>query len=327
MSKMSCILFRCAAMAGFALSAIGSTTAQDYPNKPIRILIPFPPGGGNDALIRVIAPKLSEALGELLVIDNRAGAGGNIAAETTAKSAPDGYTLLMGFSPILTINKSLYANLGFDPLGDFAPITQLATAQYMLVIHPSVQANTVTELVNLAKAKPGSLNYASSGIGTPLHLAAELFKRRAGIDIVHISYKGGGPAATAMLAGEAQIMFSSMASAMPQVRANRLRALAVTGLKRSTLAPEVPTLNESGYPGFNVTAWGSLVAAARTPRAIIDKLSDRTVKVLRMPGMREVINNVGYEPTGTTPEQLGEIIRQESALWAKVIKDANIRAE
>ena len=307
--------------------AAGAAIAQSYPQKPIRVLIPFPPGGGNDALMRVITPKLSDALGQLLVLDNRAGAGGNIAAETTAKSAPDGYTLLMGFSPILTINQSLYRKVGFDPIRDFAPITQLATAQYILVINPQVPAKNVADLVALAKSRPGSLNYGSAGIGTPLHLAAELFKRRADIDIVHISYKGGGPATIALLSGEAQMMFSSMASALPQIRSGKLKALAVTGLKLSQLAPDLPTMDESGFPGFNVTAWGSLVAPAGTPRDIVDKLNEKTIKVLRMPEMREAINNVGYEPTGTTPAQLAEMIRTESAIWAKVIKDAKIQAD
>jgi len=301
--------------------------AQNYPQKSIRLLVGFPPGGGNDALMRVIAPRLSEALGQQLVIDNRAGAGGNIAAEVTAKSAPDGYTLMMGFSTVLTTNPSLYRNVGFDSIKDFAPIAQLATAQYVLVLHPSLPAKTISEFVAHAKSRPGSLNYASSGIGTPLHLAAELFKRQAGIDMVHIAYKGGGPASTALLGGEAQLMFGSVPSSMPHVKSGRLRAIAVTGLKRSILAPELPTIDESGFRGFNVTAWGSLMAPAGTPRNIIGRLNEETVRVVRMPEMRQPINNVGYEPTGTTPEQLAEFIRTESAVWAKVIKDANIRAE
>lgn len=315
------------ALVTVCLVTINLAVAQSYPQKPIRLLVGFPPGGGNDALMRVIAPKLSEALGQQLVIDNRAGAGGNIAAEVTAKSAPDGYTLMMGFSTVLTTNKSLYRNVGFDSIKDFAPITQLATAQYVLVVHPSVPAKAVNELVALAKSKPGSLNYASSGIGTPLHLAAELFKRQAGIDIVHIAYKGGGPASTALLGGEAQLMFGSVPSSMPYVKSGRLRAIAVTGLKRSMLAPELPTIDESGFPGFNVTAWGSLMAPAGTPRNVIRLLNEKTVRVIRLPEMRQPINNVGYEPTGTTPEQLAELIRTESAVWAKVIKDANIRGE
>ena len=315
------------ALAATCPITISPAAAQSYPQKSIRLLVGFPPGGGNDALMRVIAPRLSEALGQQLVIDNRAGAGGNIAAEVTAKSVPDGYTLMMGFSTILTTNPSLYRNVGFDSIRDFAPITQLATAQYVLVVHPSVAAKTVNELVALAKSRPGSLNYASSGIGTPLHLAGELFKRQAGVDMVHIAYKGGGPASTALLGGEAQLMFGSVPASIPHVKTGRLRGIAVTGLKRSMLAPELPTIDESGFPGFNVTAWGSLMAPAGTPRNVIRQLNEDAVRVVRMPEMRQPINNTGYEPTGTTPEQLAELIRTESAVWAKVIKDANIRAE
>ncbi len=305
----------------------GHAAAQTYPNKPIRVVLPFPPGGGTDALARIIGPKLSEGLGQSLVIDNRPGAAGNIAAEIVARSAPDGYTLYMGFSTVLTTSKSLYSKLAFDPIRDFAPITQLATAQYILVLHPLVPAKSVNELIALAKAKPGSLNYASSGVGSPLHLAAELFKSRAGIDMVHVAYKGGGPAAAAVLGGETQVLFGSVASSLPHVKTGRLRALAVTGLKRSPLAPELPTLDESGFAGFNVTAWDSFVAPAGTTRSIIARVHAETVKVLRLPGIRELINNVGYEPTGTTPEQLAEIIRTETAIWAKVIKDAGIKPE
>ena len=316
-----------AAAVGVALFTVGGAAWAAYPEKSIRILVPFPPGGGNDALIRSITPKLSESLGQAIVVDNRGGAGGNIAAEATAKANPDGYTLLMGFSTVLTTNKSLYKNVGFDPVKDFAPITQLATAQYLLVVHPSVAARDVKQLVALAKAKPGSLSYASSGVGTPLHLAAELFKRQAGVDIVHIAYKGGGPAAIAMLSGEAQLAFSSMAAAMGHVQTGKLRALGVTSLKRSSLAPDVPTLDESGFKGFNVTAWGSLVAPAGTPRPVINLLNEKTNAVLRLPEIRTLVGNVGYDATGTTPEQLGQLIRSESETWAQVIKDANIRAD
>jgi tripartite-type tricarboxylate transporter receptor subunit TctC len=315
------------AAVGAVLLCVGGVSWAAFPERPIRILVPFPPGGGNDALIRSITPKLSESLGQTIVVDNRGGAGGNIAAEATAKATPDGYTLLMGFSTVLTTNKSLYKNVGFDPIKDFAPITQLATAQYLLVVHPSVAARDVKQLVALAKAKPGSLSYASSGVGTPLHLAAELFKRQAGVDIVHIAYKGGGPAAIAMLSGEVQLAFSSMAAAMGHVQTGKLRALGVTSLKRSSLAPDVPTLDESGFKGFNVTAWGSLVAPAGTPRPVINLLNEKTNAVLRLPEIRTLVGNVGYDATGTTPEQLWQLIRSESETWAQVIKDANIRAD
>lgn len=314
-----------------AAAALAQTHAaggeHGYPTKPIRLVHPFPPGGGTDAMARILQPKLSEALGQPLVMDHRPGAAGSIAGEIVAKSTPDGYTLLMGFSTVMTTNKSLYSKLAFDPLKDFAPITHLATSQYLLIVHPSVPANSVGELVALAKARPRSLNYASAGIGSPLHLAAELFKSRAGIDMVHVAYKGGGPAAIAVLAGETQVVFGSVAASLQHVKTGRLRALAVTGLKRSLLAPGLPTLDASGFAGFNVTAWHSFVAAAGTPQDIIARLHDESVKVLRLPEIVQLINNIGYEPTGTKPEQLAEIIRTESALWAKVIKDANIRAE
>jgi len=325
----------------FAVSAVAAavinTTApaqtystgpeHGYPTKPIRLVHPFPPGGGTDAMARILQPKLSEALGQPLVMDHRPGAAGSIAGEIVAKSTPDGYTLLMGFSTVMTTNKSLYSKLAFDPVKDFAPITHLATSQYILLVHPSVPANSVSELVALAKAKPGALNYASAGIGSPLHLAAELFKSHARISMVHVAYKGGGPAATAVLAGETQVVFGSVAASLQHVKTGRLKALAVTGLKRSYLAPELPTLDESGFPGFNVTAWHSFVAPAGTPREIVGRLHDDSVRVLHLPEIVKLINNIGYEPTGTTPEQLADIIRNESAVWAKVIRDANIRAE
>ena len=301
--------------------------AQTYPSKPIRFVLPFPPGGGTDALARILSPRLSERLGQSIVIDNRPGAAGNISADIVAKSAPDGYTLLMGFSTVLTTSKSLYAKLPFDPERDLVPITQLATAQYILVVHPSVAAKSIVELIALARAKPGTLNYASSGVGGPLHLSAELFKARAGIDLVHVAYKGGGPAASAVLAGETQVLFGSVASSLQHIRTGRLRALAVTGSRRSPLAPELPTIAESGFPGFNVTAWDSLLAPKGTAPEVVTKIHAEVAQVLKQPKIRELINNVGYEPTGTTPAELAALIRSESATWAKVIRDADIRAE
>lgn len=322
---LSSIVLRCVLV---ALPCFACTTyAQNYPTKPIRLVLPFPPGGGTDALARIIVPKLSESLGQTLVIDNRAGAAGNISAEIVARSQPDGYTLLQGFSTVLTTSKSLYSKLPFDPDRDFEPITQLATAQYILVVHPSVPAKSLAEFVSLAKAKPGTLNYASSGVGSPLHLAAELFKTRAGIDLVHVAYKGGGPAGLAVLAGEVQVLFGSVAATLPYTKTGRLRALAVTSTKRSPLAPELPTIAELGYAGFNVTAWDSVLAPRGTPKEIIARLNAEIVKVLRASDIAALIRNVGYEPTGTTPGELAAIIKTESATWARVISDANIRAD
>ena len=317
---------RVATAATVLLFTVNPTIAQTYPDKPIRMVLPFPPGGGTDSLARVILPKMSQTLGQPIVIDNRPGAGGIVAAEIVAKSAPDGYTLFMGSSTGITAAPSLY-KLAYDPIKDFAPITQFATASFILTVHPSLPVPTISQLVALARAKPGSLNYASGGIGSPLHLSAELFKSRAGINIVHVPYKGGAPAAAAVLAGEAQMIFGSVAASLALVRAGKLRALAVTGLKRSSLTPELPTMVESGFPGFNVQAWNSLEAPAGTPRNIIGQLHDEMVKVLQMPDVLKLMNTIGYSPTGTTPEQYAEIKRTESAMWAKVIKDANIRAE
>src|SRR5688572_1382565 len=329
-SAFSALVKTAAMLMLFAGCAAAQTTSpgsgQAYPTKAIRVVLPFAPGGTSDGLARIIQPKLGDALGQPLVIDNRPGAGGNIAAEIFAKSAAGRYTIYMG-SAVLTTSRSLYSKLPFDPVRDFAPVTQLATGPYFLVVHPSVQAKNVSELVALAKAKPGGLNYASSGVGVPSHLAAELFKSRAGIEMVHVAYKGGGPAGLAVLAGETQVFFGTGASAVPHVKAGRLRALAVTGLQRSVLAPDLPTLDESGFKGFNITTWDSFVVPAGTPQPIIARLHAETVKVLRMPDIRERVISIGYEPTGTTPQELAEFLRTESAILAKVIKDANIRVE
>ncbi len=323
---------RVAVYAGLALGALPFESAhaaesRAYPTKPIRLVLPFPPGGGVDVVARIMVPKLSEALGQPVIVDNRGGAAGNIAAEIVVKSPPDGYTLLLGFSTVMTVNKALYPNLPFDPAKDFEPIIQLTTSQYVLAVHPSVPAKSVAELVRLAKARPRALNYSSAGVASPLHLAGELFKARAGIDMVHVPYKGGGPAATAAMTGEAQVVFGSVAASLAHISAGKLRAPAVTGLTRSTLAPELPTLHESGYPNFNVTAWQSYVAPAGTPREVVNRIHGATVEVLRVPEIVKAVNRAGNEVTATTPEQLAQIIRSESGVWAKVIKSANIRAD
>ena len=300
--------------------------AQPYPDKSIRMVLPFPPGGGTDTVARAIFPRMGQSLGQPIVIDNRAGAGGILAADIVAKSTPDGYTLFMGSSTGVTATPSLY-KLPYDSIKDFTPITQFATAAFMLAVHPQVAATSVTQLVTLAKAKPASLNYASGGIGSPLHLSAELLKSRAGINIVHISYKGGAPAATAVMAGEAQIIFGSFAATLTQARAGRLRALAVTGPVRSTLVPELPTMIESGFPGFNVQAWNSLEAPAGTASTIVQRIYSETIKALKIPEVIDLMNKVGYAPVYVTPPQYAELKRTETAMWAKVIKDANIRGE
>jgi tripartite-type tricarboxylate transporter receptor subunit TctC len=325
MDRMKVWRLRAALLAAAFLIGLNAANAA-YPTKPIRIVLPFPPGGGTDALARIIGPRLTERLGQPVVIDNRSGAAGNIANETVARAAPDGYTLAMGFSTTLTVNPQLY-KLSFNVMKDLAPITQLATAQYILVVHPSVQATSVKELIALAKARPGQLAYSSSGVGSPLHLAGELFSQRAGVKLLHVAYKGGGPAAAAVLSGEVQILFGSVASTLAQIKAGRLRALAVTGARRSQVAPDLPTIEESGFRGYRVIAWDSVLAPGGTPNALVSQLHDEIVKIVSMPEVRKLFLSIGYEPTGTTPSELAQIIKDETALWSGVIKTANIKVE
>ena len=314
-----CLLFVAWAVCSAALGA------ADYPTRPIRLLIPFAAGGGADTLARILSPKLSEALGQQWVIDNRGGAAGNLAAEIVARAVADGHTVFLGFGTVLTVNPSLY-KLSFNVEKDLQPVTVLATAQYILVLHPSVPASTVKDFIVLARQKPGALNYASAGVGSPLHLAAELFKKRAGVDMVHIAYKGGG-AAAAVLAGEAQVIFGSVASSMPHVKSGRLKALATTGIKRSKVAPELPTIAESGFPGFDVSSWYAFLVPARTSMAIVNRLHDEAVKALALPDVQQPMSRQGLEVETSTPQQLAQRIKSETAMWAGVIKAAGIKAE
>ena len=314
----------CAVAACMSLSAAAAD--DNYPTRPVRLLVPFAPGGGADALSRIITPKMHDALGQAWVVDNRGGAAGNIAAETVAKAAPDGYTALMGFSTVLTVNPSLY-KLPYSVTKDLQPVTLLATAQYILVIHPSVAATNLKDFIALAKQKPGSLNYASAGVGSPLHLAAELFKKRAGIDMAHLAYKGGGPAAVAVLAGEAQVLFASVASSIPQVKAGKLKALATTGTKRSKVVPDLPTIAESGFPGFDVSTWYALLVPARTSAAIVNKIRGAAIKAVALPDVQEAMSRQGLEVETSTPQELAARMSAETAVWAGVIKDAGIKAE
>jgi tripartite-type tricarboxylate transporter receptor subunit TctC len=313
---------------GAALASAAASYAAEvkYPIRPIRLLVPTSPGGGTDALARVLAPRLGEVLGQQWVVDNRAGAAGNIAVELVAKAVPDGYTAIVGLNHVTTVNPSLY-KLPYNVERDLQPVTSLAGAQYLLVIHPSVQANTLKEFIALAKQKPGSLNVASAGIGTPVHLASELFKKRVGVNMVHIAYKGGGPAATAVLGGEAQVIFGSVASSMPHVKAGRLKALATTGIRRSKVAPELPTIAESGYPGFDVRSWYAMLVTAGTPAAIVSRIHDAVIKAIALPDTQEAMGRQGLEPETSTPQALAARIKAETAVWAGVIRDAGIKAE
>jgi tripartite-type tricarboxylate transporter receptor subunit TctC len=311
-------------LAGSASPSFGAESA--YPTRPVRLLIPFAPGGGADALARIITPRLHESMGQPWIVDNRGGAAGNLAAETVVNATPDGYTVFQGFGTVLTVNPSLY-KLPFSMEKDLQPVTVLATAQYILVLHPSVPASTLKEFIAVAKQKPRGFNYASAGVGSPLHLAAELFRKRAGVDMVHVPYKGGGPAAASVLAGETQVLFGSVASSMPQVKAGKLKALATTGLKRSKVAPELPTIAESGFPGFDVSSWYALLVPARTPASIVDRLRAAAIKVLALSDVAEQMGRQGLEIETSTPAELAARIKAETRTWADVIKSAGIRAE
>ncbi len=303
------------------------SAGPSFPIKPIRLIVPFAPGGGNDTLTRAIGQKLTESLSQQVVVDNRAGAGGVVGAEIVAKATPDGHTLLMGSSS-LAVNASLIAKLPYDPLKDFAPIALVGATSYLLVVHPSLPIKSVSELIAFAKARPGHLNYASGGIGSPLHLAAELFKGMAGVNLTHIPYKGGVPAVSAVLGAEAQVVFGSVTTTLSTVKSGRLRALAVTSAQRSALLPELPTVAEAGVPGYEATNWYGVLAPAGTPQVIIAKLNAELIKTLQMPDLRErMLSNQGIEPLGSPPEQFAAYLRDEVAKWAKVTKAVGISAQ
>jgi hypothetical protein len=301
-------------------------SADFYPNRSVRLLVPFSPGGGVDALARIMAPRLLELTGVVWVVDNRGGAGGNIAAETVARAAPDGYTVLMGFNTILTVNPGLY-KLNYSVENDLLPVSMLAHAQYILVVHPSVPATSLKDFIALAKSKPGQLNYASAGIGTAVHLAAELFKSRAGIDMVHLAYKGGGPAAAAVLAGEAQVIFASVASSVAQIKQGKLKGLATTGSQRSKVMPELPTVAESGYPGFDVGSWYALFLPAKTPSPILHKLQTAAHKVVAFDDVQLAMSRQGLEVDVSNAQRLRDKIKSETKVWTELIKSADIKLQ
>ena len=307
-------------------SAGWAHAAETYPARPIRLLVPFAPGGGADTLARIVTPRLHDAMGQAWVVDNRGGAAGNLAAEIVARATPDGYTTFLGFNTVLTVNPSLY-KLPFSMETDLQPVTLLATAQYILVVHSSVAAGNLKEFIALAKAKAGGFNYASAGVGSPLHLSAELFQKRAGVRMTHIAYKGGGPAAASVLAGETQVLFASVASSLPHVKSGRLKALATTGARRSRVAPEVPTLAEQGFPGFDVSSWYALLLPSKTPMAIVNRLHAELLKAVALPDLQQALSRQGLEPETGTPQELAARIRTEASVWAGVIKDAGIKAE
>ena len=319
-------VFRTAAACCLALAA-GGALAQAYPNKPVRWVVPFPPGGSADIMGRMIGQELSKALGQQVVIENRAGASAIVGSEYVAKSPPDGYTLLQGNVSQLTIHPSLYPKLPYDPVRDFAPVTVLGIVASVVVTTPSLPVGSIRELVALAKKRPGQLNFTSSGAGASTHLTGELLKQRAGISMTHINYKGSGPALTDVMAGFVEIMFENLPSALPFITGGKLKVLAVTGKDRSPVLPAVPTLAESGFPGFDMVSWQALVAPAATPRPVIDRLHADVVRVLKTAEMKEKMFGLGTEVVANTPEQFAQYLREETAKWSQIVRDAGIRLE
>ena len=327
---MSPDLRRGALRAALALMLSGASFASAlaqaaYPNKPVRIIVPSTPAGVLDNVARTLALRLPDHLGQPIVIENKGGAGGNIGAEAAARSPADGYTLFIGFNATHGANQALFGKPSYDPVADFVPISLLAAVPNIVSVHPSVPVNSLVELVALAKAKPGKLSYASSGNGTSTHLAAEMFKATAGIDMVHVPYKGSAPAVADVIAGQVPVLVDSVASSAAQVKAGKLKALATTSPSRLAVLPELPTVDESGYPGFQSTAWVGLLAPAGTPKAIIDQIHAAVLKVMALPETRERMAGFGAEITTSTPQEFAAHIRSEMSKLGKVVRDANIK--
>jgi tripartite-type tricarboxylate transporter receptor subunit TctC len=314
------------ALAALLLPAAPGVAAQDYPARPIRLIVPVAAGGGNDIAARMIAHKLTEAWGQQVVVDNRPGAATAIGSELTARASPDGYTIML-VSVSFAVNAAMHPKLPYDPLRDFAPITQVARVPQILLVHPAVPAKSVTELIALAKAKPGALNYASAGTGSSTHLPMELFMSLAHISFNHVPYKGTAPGLTDLLAGQVQLMFNAIPPALPHMKSGRVRALAVTSAQRSASLPEVPTIAESGLPGYAYDSWFAIFAPARTPAAIIDKLNREIVRIVKLPDVHERFVTMGVDPLGTSPRELGQHVKSEIARFTKIVRDRNIRAE
>ena len=331
LSAAAAFLVSATLIAGAAITAGPAIAQAGYPNKPIKLVVPFPPGGPLDVAGRSIGQKLSEAMGQPVVVENRPGAGGNIGADQVAKSPADGYTLVMGALSTHAVNPHLYAKMPYDALKDFAPVALVAVTPNVLVINPSVPAGSVRELIALAKASPGKLSFASGSNGSAGHLAGELFKSLAQIDIVHVPYKGGAPAMQDLLGGQVQFMFDNLANSMAQVRAGKLKAIAVTTAKRSALAPDLPTMAEVGVPGFDISTWYGIMAPAGTPPDIVRRLNSEIVRYLNSDAAREQFTAQGAEPAPrfavSSPEQFDAFIRAEHAKYAKIVRDSGARVD
>lgn len=312
--------------AALLVACSGAAAAQAYPVKPVRIVVPSSAGGGTDIVARILAPDLSKRLGQQVIIDNRPGAGTMIGIEIAARSPADGYTLLMGLST-LAINSALYKKVPYDPVKDFAPVTQAVSSASIIVVHPSVPAKTIKELIAFARARPGQMNYASAGTGTYPHMTMELFLSMAKLKMVHIPYKGTGPAMIDMVAGHTSVMAATILTGMPQIRAGRLRPLGISSAVRSAVVPEIPTVAEAGLPGFESVQWYGLLAPAQTPKEIVNRLHAEMVRILQQPEIKERIAGDGADPVGTTPEEFARYIQTELVKWAKVAREAGIKQE
>ena len=316
-----------AVLTALFITLSGAATGQSYPEKPVKLVVPFPPGGPTDGMARIIGQKLAEKWGQPVIVENRGGAGGAIAAETAAKSPPDGYTLFFGTTGTQTINPSLYAKLPYDPVKDFAPISMVATATNVLVVHPGLPVKSVKELIEYAKANPGKLTFGSAGSGSSNHLAGELLKSMAGIDMAHIPYKGSAPALTDLMSGQISMMFDVLSTAMPHIATGKTRALGVTSPKRSSIAPDIPTVAESGLPGYEVVIWFGVLAPAHTPAPIVDKVSQDLAALMKMPDLKERLSQLGSEPVGTTPAEFANLMKNDTAKWSKVVKASGARVD
>jgi len=326
---MSRFLKKLAWVVGLSAAVLAAPVAQaqGYPNKPIRLICPFPPGGAVDIASRAIAAELSKNLGQPVTVDNRPGAGGNIGGAEAARSAPDGYTLFMTTSGIQAINPALYSKMPFDPNKDLMPVVGLVSLNNVLVLHPSVKANSVAEVIAMAKAQPGAVNYASSGSGTSIHMSGEMFKHLTGVNMVHIPYKGSAPALNDLLGGQVMMMFDNIPSALPHIKSGRLRALATTGSKRDPLLPELPTLAEAGVPGYESGVWFGLAVAAGTPKEIIAKLNAEAVKGTKAPEYVKRMTELGYNIMGTSPETMSDMLRAETNRWGPIVKASGAKAD
>jgi tripartite-type tricarboxylate transporter receptor subunit TctC len=319
---------RCARIVFCALVVlVPATAAAEYPDRPVRLVVPFPAGGGADNLARMIMPRVAEALGQQIIIDNRPGAGGNVGAELVARAAPDGYTLLYGTNGTHAINKSLYGTLRFDPVRDFAPVSRMTLIAAMLIVTPDLPVKSVGELIQYAKANPGKVNFASAGNGTTSHLAGELFRSMAGIDIVHVPYRGGALAITDVVGGQVQMMIDVMPNAYPQAKGGKVRGLAVTTARRFPGAPEYPTIAESGLPGFEVSAWDGVLAPAGTPPAVVERLGAAIRHALDDPQLREALLAHGALPVAGTPDEFARHIAAESEKWARVVRQSGAKID